>query len=143
MRKTMAVAETIRAGISHAGGLGAVPDAPGGITLQITPRNARTPTRDQRSGADTKYKNNDAIKYAVQHPTKLIRQLNLKESKLYARHELESEINPSNVPWDAPEAKLTPCSNAKKNRTGPEVNGRPITNPPTDAPHRRVTTLTA
>jgi hypothetical protein len=143
MRKTIAVAETIRAGISHAGGLGAAPAAPGGITLQMTPRNARTTTRDKTSGADTKYKNNDAIKYAVQHPTKLIRQVNLKERKLYARQELDSEINPINVPCAALDAKFLPCSNAKKNRTGPEVNGRPIINPPTDAPHRRVTILTA
>ena len=144
MRKTIAVAETIRAGISHAGGLRELPPVtPGGITLQMTPRNARTPTRDKTSGADTKYKNNDAIKYAVQHPTKLIRQLNLRESKLYARQELDSEINPINVPCAAPDAKFLPCSNAKKNRTGPEVNGRPIINPPTDAPHRRVTILTA
>jgi hypothetical protein len=86
MRKTIAVAETIRAGISHAGGLRELPSAaPGGITLQINARNARTLTKDKTSGADTKYKNNDAIKYAVQHPTKLVRQLNLRESKLYAR----------------------------------------------------------
>jgi hypothetical protein len=79
----------------------------------------------------------------VQHPTKLIRHLNLKESKLYARQELDSEIKPNNVPCAATDAKLLPCSNAKKNRTGPEVSGRPIINPPTDAPHRRVTILTA
>lgn len=144
MRKTIPVAETIRAGISHAGGLRELPTAtPRGITLHMTPRNPRTPTKDKMSGADTKYKNIDAIKYAEQHPPKLIRQPNLKESKLYARQELDSEINPINVPCAAPDAKLLPCSNAKKNRTGPEVNGRPIINPPTDAPHRRVAILTA
>jgi hypothetical protein len=63
MRRTIAVAETIRAGISHAGGLRELPPIePGGITLQMTPRNARTPTKDKTSGADTKYKIDDAIR---------------------------------------------------------------------------------
>jgi hypothetical protein len=63
MRKTIAVAETIRAGISHAGGLRELfPAAPGGITLQTNARNARTLTKDKTSGADTKYKNTDAAK---------------------------------------------------------------------------------
>jgi hypothetical protein len=37
---------------------------------------------------------------------------------------------------------LLPCSRVKKKSTGPDVNGRPKSKPPTEGPHLRATMLT-
>jgi len=49
---------------------------------------------------------------------------------------------PIMIACDASEAKAFPCSKARKNATGPEVNGSPTSQPLTVGPQRRPARLT-
>jgi hypothetical protein len=131
INKTTVVAAIIRAGISQFGDLretGAT--APEGNSLQIAARKATTTSKDRTGGADTEFNMSATAKYAIQQPTKLLAQLSLKERILKTRQDVEREISPISVPSAAPEAKMVPCSSAKKIKTGPDVRGRPRIKPP-------------
>ena len=131
INKTTVVAAIIRAGISQFGDFretGAT--APEGNSLQIAARKATTTSKDRTGGADTEFNMSATAKYAIQQPTKLLAQLSLKERILKTRQDVEREISPISVPSAAPEAKMVPCSSAKKIKTGPDVRGRPRIKPP-------------
>jgi len=85
---------------------------------------------------------NATAKNVMQHATRLVGQLTLKESRLNAMQDVASGISPINVPSAAAEAKRFPCSSDRKNRTGPDVSGSPRIKPPIDWPHLRPTVLT-
>jgi hypothetical protein len=106
-------------------------------------RKMATAMKARARGTRTELNNRVTAKYVMQQPSKLEYQLDLKESQLNTRHDADSEINASKVPSAAPEAKLLPCSTARKKITGPDVNGRPRIKPPTEGPHRWAITLTA
>jgi hypothetical protein len=140
--KTNPVAAIIRAGISHLGySRETLSEAPEGNIRQSNTRKATTPTRDKTLGNETKFSINVVVKKVTQHPTKQANHPSLKDTQLNTIQDADREINPINVPSADAAAKLVPCSNARKNRTGPEVSGRPRTTPPTEGPHLRATML--
>jgi hypothetical protein len=140
--KTNPVAAIIRAGISHLGdSREKLPEAPEGNIRQINTRKATTPTRDKTPGNETKFSINVIVKKVTQHPIKQANQPSLKDSQLNTIQDMDREINPISVPSADAAAKLVPCSSARKNRTGPEVSGRPRTTPPTEGPHLCATML--
>src|SRR5689334_15298203 len=50
---------------------------------------------------------------------------------------------PSMIAWAAAAANVVPCSSARNKTTGPEVSGRPTSQPLTAGPQRRPARLTA
>jgi len=140
--KTNPVAAIIRARISHLGDSREIMlVAPEGNIRQINTRKITTPTRDKTPGNETKFSSNVIVKKVAQQPVKQANQPSLKDSQQNTIHDVDSEINPINVPSADAAAKLVPCSSARKNRTGPEVSGRPRTTPPTEGPHLCATML--
>jgi hypothetical protein len=49
---------------------------------------------------------------------------------------------PIMIAFEAADAKAFPCSKARKKATGPEVNGRPMSQPPTIGLHLLLERLT-
>jgi hypothetical protein len=140
--KTNPVAAIIRRGISHLGNSREqLAETPEGNIRQINTRKATTPTKDKTPGDEIKFSVNVIVKKVTQHPIKLANQPSLKDNQLNTIQDTDREINPINVPSADAAAKLVPCSSARKNRTGPEVNGRPRIMPPIEGPHLCAITL--
>src|SRR5256885_6576447 len=57
----------------------------------------------------------------------------------YATAKTADAATPPIDPAAAAAAKLVPCSSARNNDTGPDVNGRPTSHPLMDGPKRRPT----
>jgi hypothetical protein len=55
---------------------------------------------------------------------------------------MNTETIPIMIAREVAEANTFPCSGAKKNKTGPEVNGNPTSQPLTVGPHFRPERLT-
>jgi hypothetical protein len=60
----------------------------------------------------------------------------------YAKLKTKTEITPNMMVRDAMDANALPCSNARKNATGPDVNGSPMSQPLIVGPHLRPAKLT-
>src|SRR5258708_3541677 len=101
-----------------------------------------TPTNERTRGAENRSKMADNAKNTLQPASTLPRQPTRIESQLYARQRPATYTIPSIVSCAARAAKVVPRPRARNNATGPDVRGRPTSQPLTAGPQRRPARLT-
>ena len=128
--RTRTVAENMRAGISHLGGeRGAECGVRRGIRRNEVAMTTSTKGKLINDGT-LMLSSMKVHATQTQKPATTLGNQNVRVAKrVYAKEKTETEIIPIIIACEAVAAKMFPCSSARKNATGPEVRGSPMSQP--------------
>src|SRR5579884_127793 len=144
MTSTNAVATSIRAGRSHAGGRPPRSGRAGeGVTASARLSPATTSPAATGGEAPTCASASVLPAKASVPAARQAGQPSRRATRTYATANAAWESTPSRVPTAAAAAKRRPWSRTRTRATGPEVKGKPTSQPATRAPQRRATSEAA
>ena len=145
-KNTRPVATSTRNGRSHHGCCCTTPLSLAvafGIARRMTARKIITTTNVATAPRRMESNRKANKKKAATPAHVLTNQLVRDATREYAAQKAATAINPASVAIAACDAKSTPCSNARKTETGPDVSGRPAIAPLAVGPQRRPISVSA